>query len=147
MKEIIIFIKSILTPEQWNILFGWFLQVWSHAEQVAVVAVLIFATTQIIKIGWRLIAFAHKRRPPSDPAIHLIALLASAFWSMTMIRENIINMLTMIVLAWFVTWLAVTYGAKFLKVYYPPLWTVINLDRRTHRRRRGPPSNIERRGT
>lgn len=125
------FIKSLFTPEQWARLLGWLIDtgiaLLDNALSVLWLVFLIFATTQLVKITWR----RSRLKGPPAWAIHGVSLLSAGAWSFSQLDAHAFDARgALAVVAWFITWLIVTYGGDLLKAYRPALWAAINLDRR-----------------
>ncbi len=132
METIGYFVKDLFTPEQWARIMGWLIDtgimLFNNALVVLWVMLLIFATTQIVKISWR----RSKLKGPPEWAIHALSIFSAGGWGYAQNDHNysIDERAAVAIMAWFFTWLIVTYGGELLKAYRPKLWAAINIDRR-----------------
>jgi hypothetical protein len=131
METITNVIKGMFTPEQWIRIMGWLIDtgivLLNNALSVMWVVFLIFATTQMVKITWR----RSKLKGPPEWAIHGVSLLSAGGWGFTQNDSHVLDeRAAMALVAWFITWLVVTYGGEMLKTYRPKIWSAINADRR-----------------
>jgi len=117
IEGLVNFIRGLFSPEQWaqigKFLADTLISVLDHGLDVALLVVLILATTQIIKMFMRR---AEKLPDPSNPVIHSTSVLSSALWSFTLFPDDKLpETLAAAIVAWFVAYLIATYGLRYLR--------------------------------